>query len=93
MCPTFADDLHGANKFYMVSGTAASGVGRFEEDYGRVPPGFYLKYDVQPNTDSPFDDMLTLETFPTYEAAMAADFSDWAVSFRRQPCHFGVSRC
>ena len=91
--PLYEGLPNGANKFYMLSGPDASGVERFDGEFGREIRSFYLKYDVQPNTDSPFDDMLTLETFSTLEDAMTAEFSDRAVSFRRQPCATGTSGC
>jgi hypothetical protein len=69
----------------MLSGDAASGIARFELDFA-PPYSLYLKYEVQRNTDSPYDDLLTLEAFSTLEAATTAKFSDRAVLFRREPC-------
>ena len=39
------------------------------EEWGDSPRTVYLKYEVEPNTDSKFDDVLIMESFPTFEAA------------------------
>jgi len=83
----------GVNKFYMLSGNDVAGVARIEKVSGRNPRTVYLKYEVQPNTDSKFDDKLTMESFPTLEDAMASQFSIKAVLFRRDPCRIGNPIC
>ena len=74
------------SKFYIISGNEMVGVARIEEDWGDSPRTVYLKYEALPNTASKFDDTLIMESFQTFEAAEAGDFSDNAVTFRREPC-------
>lgn len=84
--PLYEGQPIGVNKLYILSGDDVAGVARIDQDWGSNPPSVYLKYQVQPNTDSKFDDKLIMESFPTQEAAEAASFSDKAVAFRREPC-------
>ena len=74
------------SKFYIISGNDMAGVARIEEDWGDSPRTVYLKYEALPNTASKFDDKLIMESFQTFEATEAGDFSDNAVTFRREPC-------
>jgi len=83
----------GVNKFYILSGNDEAGVARIEEDWGSNPRTVYLRYQVQPNTDSKFDDKLIMESYSTLEAAMASQFSSDAVLFRRGPCKIGNPKC
>ncbi|MDP6823738.1 MAG: hypothetical protein QF554_10655 [Dehalococcoidia bacterium] len=76
----------GINKLYVVTGDDSAGIIRIEEDYGSDPPTHYLKYEVQPGAESRLDELLIMESFGTQEAAEASDFSDQAVTFRREPC-------
>jgi len=84
--PLYEGQPIGVNRFYILVGNDVSGVALIEEDWGSNPPSVYLKYEVQPNTESKFDDKLIMESFPTQEAAEAGSFSDRAVEFRREPC-------
>ena len=72
--------------FFILSGNGIAGVARIGEGGGDSPRTVYLKYQVQPNTDSRFDEKLIMESFPTQEVAEASSFSDNAVTFRREPC-------
>ena len=81
------------SKFHMLSGNNRVGVARIAEEGGDAPRTIYLKYEVRPNTASEFDDKLITESFQTFEAAEASDFSDAAVSFRRKPCKNGNTAC
>ena len=84
--PLYEGQPIGVSRFYILSGNDAAGVARIEEDWGSNPPSVYLKYQVQPNTNSEFDDKLIMESFPTQEVAEVSSFSDNAVAFRREPC-------
>ena len=84
--PLYEGQPIGVSRLYILSGNDAAGVARIEEDWGSVPPSVYLKYEVQPNTHSEFDDKLIMESFSTQEAAGSDSFSDKAVAFRREPC-------
>ena len=75
-----------SSQFFILSGNGIAGVARIGEDWGDSPRTVYLKYQVQPNTDSRFDEKLIMESFPTQELAEASSFSDKAVAFRREPC-------
>ena len=81
------------SKFHILSGNERFGVARIGEDRGDSPRIVYLKYEVQPNTASKFDDMLMMESFPTFEAAESSDFSGKAVLFRRKPCKNSNPAC
>ena len=81
------------SKFHILSGDEKEGVARIGEDRGKKPRIIYLKYELQPNTASRFDDRLNMESFQTFEAAQAGDFSEKAVLFRRKPCKNSNPAC
>ncbi len=86
--PLYEGQPNGRSKFFILSGSDTAGVARIEEGLGirSTPTTVYLKYQVQPNTDSRFDEELIMESFPTFEAAESSNFSGKAVAFRREPC-------
>jgi len=82
--PLYQGQPMGYNKIFILSGNELAGVARIEQDWSGYPR-VYLKYEVQPNTESKFDDKLIMESFYTQEAAESSRFSDKAVTFRREP--------
>ena len=75
-----------------MSGNESSGLSKIESYFFQYHDGWediqtrYLKFLVAGNTESTFDDILTLEAFDDYELAKSSDFSDKAIQFRRTPC-------
>ena len=72
---------------------ARPGVARIEGDYGGNPRGVYLIFAVQIYTDSEIDGKLEMESFPTFEEALAGDYSGKSVSFRGELCQGGAPYC
>lgn len=83
---------YGKSGYYLLSGNESSGLAKIESYFFQYHEGWediqtrYLKFLVTGNTESTFDDILTLEAFDDYELAKSSDFSDKAIKFRRTPC-------
>ena len=89
----YAGQPYGKSGYYLLSGDQSSGLAKMEP-YFTYEEGFqtqYVRFHVAGNTESTFDDILTLEVFKSYELAKSSAFSDKAVRFRRGPCK--TSKC
>ncbi len=91
--PLYDGQLFRRSKFHILSGNERVGVARIGADRGKNPRTIYLKYELQPNTASEFDDKLIMESFSTLDEAAASEFSDKAVLFRRNPCKNSNPAC
>ena len=66
---------------------------RIGEDRGDNPRIIYLKYELQMNTASKFDDKLMMESFQTLDEAMSSQFTEKALRFRKEPCNSSIHTC
>ena len=81
------------SKIHILSGDERVGVARIGEDRGDNPRTIYLKYELQMNTASKFDDKLMMESFQTLDEAMSSQFTEKALRFRKEPCNSSIHTC
>jgi hypothetical protein len=73
----------GKNRFFILSGDEEAGIARIDNEWSDATT--FLKYKVSLNTESKFDDKLTIENFSSQVEAENNEFSAKAVTYRRVP--------